>query len=108
MAQLMSSGDDTTVKQAEERLRKLLETAPSTPEMLNTLAFAEMRLGKVEEAIETLEQALVQTPNELNSAVLLVRAKLAQKDVAGAEAVLKKAAASMPNSPHPHVILGRF
>ncbi len=109
MAELMSiTNDRTWLNDAETRLKSLMEEAPVTPEMLNTLALTEMKLGKTENAVESLEQVLSKAPRELTSSILLARAKLLQSDMKGAEDVLRKAVAAEPKAAGPHVILGRF
>ncbi len=109
MAELMSMTDERNwLNDAETRLKSLMEASPVTPEMLNTLALTEMKLGKTENAVDDLEQVLAKAPRELTSSILLARAKLLQNDVKGAEDVLKKASAAQPKSADPHVILGRF
>jgi tetratricopeptide (TPR) repeat protein len=109
MAQIMTaSGDPGYLKDAESRLRTLMEGSQATPEMLNTLALTELGLGKIDEAAQTLEQVLVDAPQELRSSVMLARARLLQKDVKGAEEVLKKACDAAPNSADARVFLGRF
>lgn len=105
---MTSTGDKDLLKEAEKRLRTLLETTPVTAEMLNALALTELRMGKTEDAVQSLEQALAKAPQELSSAVMLSLAKLGQKDVAGAEEVLKKACESSPKSAPARLILGRF
>jgi tetratricopeptide (TPR) repeat protein len=105
---MAASGDRDLLKEAEKRLRTLIETAPVTAEMLNILALTELRMGKTEDAVHNLEQALAKAPQELNSAVILSLAKLAQEDFAGAEEVLKKACENSPKSVEARVILARF
>jgi tetratricopeptide (TPR) repeat protein len=105
---MTASGDRELLKEAEERLRTLLDTAPVTAEMLNVLALTELRMGKTEDAVHSLEQALAKAPAQLMSSVMLSLAKLAQQDFAGAEAVLKNACESAPKSPEARVILARF
>jgi tetratricopeptide (TPR) repeat protein len=109
MAQLMANASEPTwLNDAENRLKSLMETSPVTPEILNTLALTEMRLGNTASAVENLEQALAKAPQELTSSILLAKAKLLQNDVKGAEDVLKKARDANPNSAASHTILGRF
>jgi tetratricopeptide (TPR) repeat protein len=109
VAGLMSAtGDRELLKEAEGRLRALLETTPVTAEILHTLALTELRMGRTEDAVQSLEQALAKAPQELNSSVMLSLAKLEQKDVAGAEEVLKKACEASPKSPEARIILARF
>lgn len=109
LAQMLAHGDQPHLKDAEERLKAVLgHSSIQSPEMLNTLAFTELRLGKAKDAEETLEQALAQSPGELTSAVLLARTKLWQKDIKGAEEVLTKACEQTPGSADARRILGEF
>lgn len=108
LAELMAHGDAAMVREAETSLEKLRETATETPEMLNALAYTELRLGKPDDAVQTLEDFLMKNPGELTSAILLAQARLFNKDVKGAEEVLLKASAASPNAVQPHVTLGEF
>jgi cytochrome c-type biogenesis protein CcmH/NrfG len=49
-AELMAHGNDTVIREAESRIQELRRTAPTTREMLNTLAYTELRLGETEDA----------------------------------------------------------
>ena len=99
MAELYSmTPDPTLLKDAQSRLKELLQDSPATPEILNTLGATEMKLGNLESAIQTYERVLAQSPGELTAIVMLARAKLLQKDAKGAEEVLKKAVADAPRS----------
>jgi tetratricopeptide (TPR) repeat protein len=108
IAELMAQGDEAQVRKAESLLQEMRQTAPVTPEMLDTLAYTELRLGRTNDAVQTLEELLLKSPAELNSAILLARAKLGTKDVKGAEAVLQRASAAAPKAAQPHVVLGEF
>jgi tetratricopeptide (TPR) repeat protein len=109
LAQIMAtSSEDVWVKQAESRLNTLVENSSITPEMLDTLAMVELKLGKTESGIETLERALTVQPQQLSSSIMLARAKLLQQDVKGAEAVLVKACDNAPSAASPRVTLGEF
>lgn len=62
MAQMLAQTDDKELlKDAQGRLKALLEGPSATPEMLNTLAFTELKLGATENAIQSLERALAQS-----------------------------------------------
>src|SRR5215469_575409 len=89
VAQIQAATNDSELlRDAEKRLNHLLEgTSPNT-DVLSALAFTELKLGKPQNAVGTLEQALAQAPQELLPAVLLARAKLTLKDPKGAEAAL--------------------
>ena len=80
----------------------------SAPELLNSLAVTQLKLGEVGDAVESLQHALKSSPRELSSSIMLAIAKLMQKDPTGAEEVLKKACENAPNSADPVVVLGEF
>ncbi len=101
-------GDRRLVEEAEKRLRFLLDASPTDLTALNTLAFAELKLGKHEDAVRHLEEVLAKAPLSLAGAVLLAQAKLQDRDIAGAEELLKRACALNPGSADVLVVLGRF
>lgn len=108
LAEVMAEGNEALVLQAERELKELVETTPVTPEMLNALAYSELRLGKTADATEALKESLAKSSGQLTSAILLAQAKLITKDMKGAEEVLQKASAASPKAAQPHVILGEF
>jgi tetratricopeptide (TPR) repeat protein len=109
LAQLMATSKDPEIlKQAQSRVSTALEVAPNDPDLLNTLALADLRLNQPAEAEEVLEQALAKSPGHLQSALTLAGIKVAQKDFAGAEKLLRDAAAQAPNSVEPCMALARF
>jgi len=108
VAQLMTTGGQEIVRDAEKELTELVQAGQPTPEMLNSLAVAELKLGKTDDAIQTLEDALTKTPGSLMSSLLLARAKLAAKDASGAEEVLRKATEASPKDVLPQLLLARF
>lgn len=95
------------VKEGQDELKKLAAASP-TPEVLNTLALTQLKLGEAGDAIQTLQEAVKSSPPQLNSSILLAIAKLSRKDAAGAEEVLKQARQSAPNAPEPYIVLGEF
>jgi tetratricopeptide (TPR) repeat protein len=109
LAQLMAGVQDSGVlKDAQERLQALLEGDADDPNALHALALTELKLGETDEGIQHLETALANAPQELMIAITLVQAKLQQRDVKGAEAVLLKVCAEAPKSADARVVLGRF
>jgi len=104
----LASGDEALTKDANQRLKALVEDSHATAEVLNTLAFTELRLGNMETAIQSFEGALAQSPGELLSSVMLARAKLSQKDAKSAEGILMKACGDLPQSADARRILGEF
>jgi tetratricopeptide (TPR) repeat protein len=109
MAQLMAmASDPVLVKDAQERLQKLLRDAPDDADALHALAFADLKLDEPEAAIQNLGRAMVLAPQDLMLAVSMADAKLKQKDTKGAEEVLKKASQDSPKSAEAAFFLGRF
>jgi tetratricopeptide (TPR) repeat protein len=109
LAELMArTPSENLIKEAEQRLKALVATAPITPEMLNALALAELKLGKTNDAVETLERALKTAPQQLVASILLARARLLQKNPKEAEEVLIRACDSDPKSGDARVVLGEL
>src|ERR1039458_9221015 len=109
LADLMTSANDPEVlKDAQQRLQALLQDTPENADALHSLALTELKLGETDAAVQHLGRAMATAPNELVFAPTLAQAKLQQKDLRGAENVLKKACADFPNSADAVVILGRF
>jgi tetratricopeptide (TPR) repeat protein len=109
MSQLMSMASDSAlVKDAQERLTQMVKEAPDDAEALHALAFADLKLGKPEEAVENLGRAMAIAPRDVMTAVSMSDAKLAQNDLKGAEEVLKKASEDSPKSAEAAFFLGRF
>ena len=96
------------VETARERLEALIAAGYSNPEVLGTLARAELLLGKQDSAVDRLNQVLDRLPASLQSSVTLARFKVGQSDWAGAEQILKKAVAAAPESSMAAVALGQF
>jgi tetratricopeptide (TPR) repeat protein len=94
---LAQSNNVNDLKEAQSRLRPLLKEARDK-ETLNTLAFTELKLGNPKTAVELLDLALSEAPDELASSVLLAQARLLQKDAKGAEAALASACEAAPKS----------
>lgn len=109
IAQMLAlTNNEELLKDADSRMKVLVESVPPTPEMLKTLAFAEFKLHDMEHAIQGFERALAQSPGELSSSVMLAMAKLSLQDVKGAEEVLKKACQDAPRSADAQRILAEF
>ena len=105
---LAQTGLPKLEQRAKERLQTVLTTTPQNSEALTALAAAESQLGEADNAVKHLEQALAQAPADLRAAGELASIKLAQKDPAGAEALLKNAVGRSPQSPEAAVAMGRF
>jgi tetratricopeptide (TPR) repeat protein len=108
LAQLMTMGNQGVVQDAANTVKELMQTTPVTPELLNTMAVVELKLGKTDDAVRTLEELLKTSPGYLNASILLARARLIQKDPKGAEEALKEAAERAPNNSEPQISLAAF
>lgn len=107
-SQLLTLTDDKeAIQDAKKRLKGLVKGSGNT-EVLNTIAFTDLKLGDAESAIQVLEQLLMESPGELPASLLLAQTKLSLKDVAGAEAVLKKACGDSPKSADARRYLAEF
>ncbi len=105
---LAAAHDAAAVADAETRAQGVASEFPNNVEALNTLATTELRLGKPEVAAEHLEQALKQLPGSLESAALLMRARLSEGDAKGAEAALMQCFQKSPDSAEVALVMGRF
>ena len=103
---MATSGNKEVVQQAASRLEAVLSTSPDNSEANDALALAEWKLGKTDEAVGRLEDTLQKFPSRLQTSVELARLKLGQKDLAGAEEVLKQAVAGAPQSSPAELALG--
>ena len=109
LAELMTTSQNQDIlRDAVGRLESVLTASPDNIEATDSLAVAEWRLGKVDDARKRLEEALQKFPSSLRSSIQLARLKLGQNDLHGAEEVLKKAEASAPKSPDAAVALGEL
>ena len=109
LAELMTvSSDQKIILEGFSRLRSVFGDSPDNPEAIDTLAFAEWKMGKPENATERLAEALKRFPTHLESSVVLARMKLSAKDLNGAEEVLKQAVADAPQSSAAETALGEL
>ena len=102
------ASDPKYLGDAEKSLKALLDDSAATPDTLNVLAMTQLKLGKTEDAIQSLERALVLAPQNFSSTSMLVTARMAQRDVKGAEEILQKAIKDSPNSTDLILLLGRL
>jgi tetratricopeptide (TPR) repeat protein len=109
LAGLMTATPDKNIlEDAEGRAKGVLAVTPDNPQALDTLAVAELRLGKLDDGVKHLEEAFAKAPKDVGAAVNLARMKAAQKDLAGAEQVLKQLAADSPKSVSAALLLAHF
>ncbi len=86
------------VEDAVKRLDQVLTTEPDSPEALDTLALAELRLGRSDDAVKHLQQVLSKFPGDLKSEATMAGLQYSKGDFAGAEESLKSAVARAPKS----------
>ena len=92
LAELMiRTRDEELLKDAELRIQKILTDNPGDDDALFTLAAAQAQLGRPEDAEKYLNEVLKRSPANLRSNMALALLKVAQKDLAGAEQILKGA-----------------
>jgi tetratricopeptide (TPR) repeat protein len=110
LAQLESqSNNPSLLREAQKRLQDLIGNSSSNSDVLDTLALADLQLGENSgDAARILEQAIAQSPDEVNSFVMLAWAKWQQKDSKGAETVLKDACDRLPGSAQARRVLAGF
>lgn len=109
MAQLMAmASDPALVREAQDRLKKMVDGGSADPDTLHALAFAQLKLDEPQEAVENLGRAMALAPQDLMLAVSMADAKVREHDINGAEAVLKKASQDSPKSAQAAFFLGRF
>src|SRR5215472_12624535 len=109
LAELMTATrDEKLIGEAITRLVDVFGPSPDDPEAADTLALANWKLGKPEDAMHRLEEALKNFPTHLETSVTMARMKLAKDDWSGAEEVLKKAVADAPQSSQAALALGDF
>lgn len=109
LAQLMTvSRYPKYLQEAAARLESTFGDSPSNPEVMDTLAMAEWKLGKSDDATQRLEDALKRFPGHTQSSIELAQMKVAAKDWDAAERVLKQAVADSPKAPQAEVALGEL
>jgi tetratricopeptide (TPR) repeat protein len=109
LAEMMAAANDKSVLQeARTRLEKIVGDSQASVDALDVLAISEIKLGKPEDAVRTLERSMDQFPGELNTSILLARTKWYLHDKKGAEEALKKACEQLPQAAAAHQILGQF
>jgi tetratricopeptide (TPR) repeat protein len=111
LAQLMvlfSQQEPDLADQAEARLTKLRTANPDDPDVLYLLAATKARVGDSKEMEDLLMEALQASPQHLQSSLALAKAKLAERDFAGAENVLRKAVDEALNAVPPKLALGQL
>jgi len=109
LAEMMAAARDAqSVRDAAAALRDLLKNNAANTEILNTLAYADLRLGNIDSAVSSLDRVLSESPGELGASALMAGARLLNHDPKGAEEVLIKACREAPRSAEARRVLGDF
>lgn len=109
LAGLMVTSQKPEILQEVERMAgAVLAVEPQSSEALRVRALAELRLGKTEQAVRSLQQATSNAPQNVRAAATLAATNLARRDIPGAEAVMKKLTESSPKSPEAWMALSHF
>ena len=109
VAEAMSATQDKDLlEDAQKRLEGVLRHSPGNVNALDLLALTEWKLGRKEQAEKRYLEVLTKAPDDLRAAVGLAQIRLVQRDVKGAEAILKSAAARTPSAVAPLSVLGEF
>lgn len=91
-----------------ETLKAAYEAAPETSQHLQTLVYAYLKAGKIEEAESFLNTVLAANPKNVDAYVLMGALRVAQKKPDEAEAAFKAAIAQQPESARGYFALGQF
>jgi Flp pilus assembly protein TadD len=109
LSELMAlNSNNDIVQEAERRAKQALAASTGNADAVATLAFAELRLGKIETAEKRLQEVIDRSPQALKAAVILANVRMTKNDVAGAEAILKKTAEANPKTWEAWFSLARF
>ncbi len=94
--------------EAEKRTKSVLSTQPNSAEALETLAATEYKLGKPEDAVDHLQQAVQRAPESSRAPLALALIRLREGKAAEAEQIMQRAAERAPKSVETAIALGRF
>src|SRR5262249_12891955 len=104
---MAGSPDREVLEAAEQRMQNVLAIAPDASDALDMMAVVDVRLGKLDDASELLEQAFDKSPADFKAAANLARFKLARRDLPGAEEAFKTLSAKLPQSSDAALALGQ-
>lgn len=108
LAELMGIAGGEYLRKAEAQARGVLAVNPDDSDALNALAIAEWKLGEHQNAERDLARAISSAPQNLRASMNLALAKVYQKDMTGAEQIIKAAGEANPKSAEPPVALGEL
>jgi putative PEP-CTERM system TPR-repeat lipoprotein len=106
LAARFSTGN--TLVETERQVQQILAQSPNEAGAWYTLALAEWRLGKPDDAMAYLKEALSKLPRHLESSVALATMQLERQDFAAAEKTILRAEELEPKSAETAVAVGRF
>lgn len=108
LAELMATSKKPEILEEVDRMaNKALSLDPGSSEALRIRALAEMGLGDLAKAANSLREAMAKSPRNVQAAVTLAATKLVQRDGPAAEAVMRRLVADVPSS-QSWIALGRF
>ena len=97
-AMLIASANPQAVELAKRGLEGMLASGSRDPGVLDSLAQADLLLGRTQDAQQLLEENLAQSPRYLGSSLRLARLKIAANDRQGAEKILNESVRQDPKS----------
>ena len=106
LAARFSAGN--TLIETEKQVQQILAQSPNEAGAWYTLAMAEWRLGKPDDAMAHLQEALSKLPRHLESSMALATMQLSRQDFATAEKTMLRAEALAPKSVEAAVAVARF
>jgi putative PEP-CTERM system TPR-repeat lipoprotein len=98
----------STLVDTEKQVQQILTQTPNDPDAWYTLAMTEWRLGKPDDAMAHLKEALSKLPRHLESSMALATMQLARQDFAAAEKTILRAEELEPKSVETAVAVARF
>ena len=109
LASVMALQNDRgLVSDAAHRAGTIATDSLDNATALDVQALAEFRLGKVDQALQHMGDALKKSPGDLAAAINSSRILLQRNDTAGAEAILKKLVEAAPKSSQAALALGQL
>ena len=105
MAQTTQKG---LLQDAEARLRGIAAEGRNEHDRVNALALTDLKLGKIDDAIQALKAELAKAPGDLSTSIMLAQVQESQHDIKSAEDLLIRACLASPQNAEPAVALGQF
>ena len=109
VAELLSATAETELLgEAEKRAEGVLAARPGNADVLQVVAFAELKQNKLKEAADHLQQALSANPSHVSSVLTLAALHLASGKPEHAEQTLRSMAERNPNSSELQLAMAQF